>query len=108
AWEMIEGDPHGGVFEFTPSLISRLVRALRICGRPEDAIERARDGLARFPGFTDLVFEQATASIALGREAEAVAFYETCMEMGDAPSRYTATVGCGTYLPRIALAELAL
>ena len=28
--------------------------------------------------------------------------------MGDAPARYTATVGCGTYLPRIALAELQL
>ena len=31
-----------------------------------------------------------------------------CIEMGDAPSRYTATVGCGTYLPRVALAELLM
>jgi tetratricopeptide (TPR) repeat protein len=28
--------------------------------------------------------------------------------MGDASGRYTATTGCGTYLPRIALAELVL
>ncbi len=108
AWQMVESEDVGGAYEFTPSLIARLVKSLRVCGRPEDAIERARDGLARFPNFTDLVFEQATASLALGREAEAIAYYERCIELGDAPVRFTATVGCGTYLPRIALAELAL
>ena len=108
SWAMIEADPHGELYEFTPALISRLVKSLRVCGRQQDAIERARDGLARFPGFTDLVFEQATASVALDRETEAIAYYERCIELGDAPARYTATVGCGTYLPRIALAELHL
>jgi glycosyltransferase involved in cell wall biosynthesis/Flp pilus assembly protein TadD len=108
AWEMVEREEAQGSYEFTPSLVARLVKSLRVCGRPEDAIERARDGLARFPKFTDLVFEQATAALALGREAEAVAYYERCVELGDAPVRYTATVGCGTHLPRIALAELHL
>jgi len=108
AWAMVSAEPHGELYEFTPSLVARLVKSLRVCGRPEDAIERARDGLARFAGFTDLVFEQATAAVALGRESEAIAHYERCIEMGDAPARYTATVGCGSYLPRIALAELAL
>ena len=108
AWEMVEHEDVGGAYEFTPSLVARLVKSLRVCGRPADAIERARDGLARFPNFTDLVFEQASAALALGREAEAIAFYERCVELGDAPVRYTATVGCGTHLPRIALAELHL
>jgi tetratricopeptide (TPR) repeat protein len=108
AWEMIEQEDVGGAYEFTPSLVARLVKTLRVCGRPDDAIERARDGLARFAAFTDLVFEQATASLALGKRSEAIAFYERCIELGDAPVRYTATVGCGTYLPRIALAELHL
>jgi tetratricopeptide (TPR) repeat protein len=108
AWEMVEADPGGAVYEFTPSLVARLVKTLRVCGHPEEAIERARDGLARFPGFTDLVLEQASCAVALGREADAIAYYERCLELGDAPSRYTATLGCGTYLPRIALAELHL
>ncbi len=108
AWEMVENEDAGGAYEFTPALVARLVKSLRVCGRPQDAIERARDGLARFPNFTDLVFEQATAALALGREAEAIAFFERCIELGDAPVRYTATVGCGTHLPRIALAELHL
>ncbi|MGD0196487.1 MAG: glycosyltransferase [Solirubrobacteraceae bacterium] len=107
AWAMAEREDVG-TYEFTPSLVARLVKSLRVCGRPADAIERARDGLARFPNFTDLVFEQATASLALGQIDEAIAYYERCIELGDAPVRYTATVGCGTYLPRIALAELHL
>jgi glycosyltransferase involved in cell wall biosynthesis/Flp pilus assembly protein TadD len=108
AWQMIEVDNEQGVYEYVPSLIARLVKSLRVCGRPTDAIERARDGLARFPNFTDLVFEQATAAVALGLRAEAIAYYERCIELGDAPVRYTATVGCGTHLPRLALAELHL
>jgi glycosyltransferase involved in cell wall biosynthesis/Tfp pilus assembly protein PilF len=106
AWELVIAD--SGRYEFTPSLISRLVKALRACGRLQDAIARADDGLQRFPGFTDLVLEQAIATNLLGRREESIALFEQCIEMGDAPSVYTATVGCGTYLPRISLAEIRL
>ncbi len=58
--------PDRDSYEFAPALISRLVKALRACGRPADAIARAEEGLERFPGFTDLVLEQAIAAIALG------------------------------------------
>lgn len=91
---------------FVAALTSRHVRALRVCGRLEDAIARADEALERFPGFTDLVVEQASAAVRLGRIDDAIAYYERCIEMGDAPSRYTATVGMGTYLPTIALAEI--
>jgi glycosyltransferase involved in cell wall biosynthesis len=106
AWELIVSDPEGRTWGFMPALVSRLVRALRICGRHEDCIARADEGLVRYPGFTDLVYEQATALLALGRTDEALATYERCLEMGDAPSRYTATVGMGTFLPTIAIAEI--
>ena len=107
AWEMIlaqPDEPH----EFTPSLMSRMVKALRACGRAEDAIARADEGLTRFPGFTDLVYDQALAFVELQRRDEAIARFERCIEMGDAPARYTSLVGCGTYLPRISMAELHL
>ncbi len=106
AWSMVETDREGGAFEFAPTLIVRLVKALRICGRPAEAISRANDGLDRFPAFTDLVLEQAYSSLALGREAEARALFVECLQMGDAPSQYTAGLGCGSYLPRLALAEI--
>jgi glycosyltransferase involved in cell wall biosynthesis len=106
SWAMVESDSEGCTYEFAPTLVVRLVKALRICGRPEDAIARANDGLSRFPGFTDLVLEQAYSSLQLGREGQARELFEQCMEMGDASARYTAILGCGSYLPRLALAEL--
>jgi tetratricopeptide (TPR) repeat protein len=105
AWSMVQDHGEEG-HDYVPALVHRIVDALRFCGRPEDAIERAEDGLRRFPGFTDLVFGQALAALSLGREPEAIAYWERCIEMGDAPSRYGAAVGAGTYLPRISLAEL--
>lgn len=106
SWELIRSSPDCGRFEFAPALMSRLVKALRVCSRPQDALASAQEGLERFPGFTDLVLEQAIVTAALGQIDDAVELYERCIEMGDAPRRYTATVGCGTYLPRIQLAEL--
>jgi tetratricopeptide (TPR) repeat protein len=106
AWELIVSDPEGRTWGFMPALVSRLVRALRICGRPEDCLVRGDEGLARYPGFTDLVYEQASALLALGRTDEAIARFEQCVAMGDAPSKYTATVGMGTFLPTISLAEI--
>jgi tetratricopeptide (TPR) repeat protein len=83
-----------------------MVKALRACGRPTDAIARAEEGLLRFQGFTDLVLEQAIAAIALEQNERAIELLERCIEMGDAPRRYTATQGSGSYLPRLQLAEI--
>ena len=106
AWELIEHDPARRTWGFMPALASRLVRALRICGRHADCIARGAEGLARYPGFTDIVFEQASATLALGDTDGALRLYRRCVELGDAPSRYTSTVGMGTFLPTIAIAEL--
>ncbi|MGA9875589.1 MAG: glycosyltransferase family 2 protein [Solirubrobacteraceae bacterium] len=106
AWALLEALPDRDSYQFAPALMNRLVKALRACGRAADAIVRAEEGLERFHGFTDLVFEQAIAMLALGRQECAAELFERCIEMGDAPSRYTATVGSGTYLPRIQLAEM--
>jgi glycosyltransferase involved in cell wall biosynthesis/Flp pilus assembly protein TadD len=106
SWELLRGREDRDSVQFTPALLSRLVKALRACGRPHDAFARAADGLERFPDFTELVLEQAFAAVALGQEDRAIALYERCIEMGDPPRRYTARVGCGTYLPRVHLAGL--
>ncbi|HEY3829870.1 MAG TPA: glycosyltransferase [Solirubrobacteraceae bacterium] len=108
AWALLEQDPEADSYHFTPALASRLVGASRVCGHLQEAITVATLALQRFPGFTDLVIEQASASLQAGETERAIELYERCIEMGDAPSRYTATVGCGTYLPRLALAELHL
>jgi tetratricopeptide (TPR) repeat protein len=94
--------------EYSPSLMSRLVMALRMCGRLAEARATAAEGLAMFGDLTDLVLAQARIAQALGEEEEAVRLYHRATEMGDAPSKYGAMVGGGTFLPRLALAELCL
>ncbi len=106
AWKLLQSLPDRDSYQFAPALMSRMVKALRVCGRPTDAIARAEEGLLRFQGFTDLVLEQAIAAIALEQNERAIELLERCIEMGDAPRRYTATQGSGSYLPRLQLAEL--
>ncbi|WP_249009148.1 glycosyltransferase family 2 protein [Conexibacter sp. DBS9H8] len=105
AWEVATGTGPEAGGHYLPALAGRLVGALRQGGRPEQALVRAEEALLRFPDFTDLVYQQGLACLNLGRGDEAVAHLERCLEMGDAPSRYTAVVGCGTFLPEIVLAE---
>ncbi len=107
AWTLVQARGEDGN-DYVPTLVLRLVTALRACGKPKEAIARARDGLERFPAFTDLVFAQAQAALALGNEDDAIAYWEQCLEMGDAPARYGAAIGAGTHRPRIALAELSM
>jgi tetratricopeptide (TPR) repeat protein len=108
SWELMGSVADRDSYEFAPALVTRLVKALRVCGRPRDAIARSEEGLERYPGFTDLVLEQATAAVELGEGDRAIELLQRCIEMGDAPRQYTATVGSGTYLPRLHLAELLL
>ncbi len=83
---------------YGPSLLGRHVTALRVAGRVAEARAAAARGLELLPGFTDLVLEQALAARAEGELAEAAALLERCLELGDAPSAYAATVGAGSFL----------
>jgi tetratricopeptide (TPR) repeat protein len=106
AWEILQASGNHRALGFVPSLIQRYVAALRITGDHAGAHARAEEGLELFPGFTDLVLEQASAARDCGDTARAIELYERCLEWGDAPSRYTATVGAGTYIALVALADV--
>ncbi|MEA2449463.1 MAG: hypothetical protein QOG63_1395 [Thermoleophilaceae bacterium] len=107
AWNEMEDDPRRHNYPYVPSLASRVVIALREAGQLDEAHEQADAGLEVFPGFTDLVFHQANIAKERGDIDESRRLYRRCLEMGDAPARYTATVGCGSYLALMALAALA-
>jgi tetratricopeptide (TPR) repeat protein len=108
AWELIvaAGEVHSTFY--SPSLLSTLIRALRLSGQPAEAISFAQTGLGYFPAYTDLLLEQATSHLDLGERDAAQAQYERCVAQGDAPASFGGLVGSGTYLPRLALAKLAL
>jgi glycosyltransferase involved in cell wall biosynthesis len=106
SWDMSSKIENRGTFGFMPSLTSRLVRALRICGQHDEVFARGAEALDLLPGFTDIVFEQAMSARALEDEARAEELLELCLEWGDAPSSYSATNGCGTFLAMAALGDL--
>jgi glycosyltransferase involved in cell wall biosynthesis len=105
SWEMLEREGIEG-YGFVPSLVGRLTKAYRINGHNSDARKQAERGLELFPGFTDLILEQAHSwaqDLDLERAAE---HFERAIELGDAPSKYSPTVGCGTFLALTGLAEV--
>ncbi|MBX5441428.1 MAG: glycosyltransferase [Solirubrobacteraceae bacterium] len=106
AWEMVRDDPLKTSYGFLPSLCARLVKATRLCGRLDETLRRGDETLAFLPRFTDILFEQALAAQAKGDEEHAAQLLEQCLEWGDAPSVYTATRGCGTFLALAALGDL--
>jgi tetratricopeptide (TPR) repeat protein len=107
AWEGLRG-PDGRVqrLAFVPSLGSRYVRVLSSLGEHERVREVSEEVLERFPGFTDVVLEQGLSRHAAGDPAESERLFRLCLEMGDAPSTYSAQLGAGSYLARLALADL--
>jgi tetratricopeptide (TPR) repeat protein len=105
AWEKLAGDPERLEYGYFPSLCARLVKALNANGRHQEAIDQAGRILAELEGFTDLVLEQAMAYRGLGDRDAAIREFERCIAMGDAPSRFSATVGAGSFHARNLLAE---
>lgn len=91
---------------YAPALASRYVHALRNAGRLADVMAVGDEVLEIFPGFTDVVLEQALAAVAGGDGDRAEALLRRCLQMGDGPSRYSATVGCGTYRALVVLADV--
>ena len=107
AWEGLRGED-GRVrrLAFVPSLGNRYVRTLNGLGEHERVRELSTEVLGLFPGFTDVVLELALSTHRAGDAAEAERLLRQCLEMGDAPSSYSAAVGAGTYLARLALADV--
>ncbi len=106
SWEMLASDPGRAKLGYLPSLTVRLVKSLRLSGRHDEALARVAEGLELFPELTDLVLEQALIARAGEERDRAGELLDRCLEMGDAPSRYSPTVGSGTYLALVRLAEL--
>ncbi|HEX3690080.1 MAG TPA: glycosyltransferase [Solirubrobacteraceae bacterium] len=94
--------------EYVPALYTRLVMALRMVGKLIEADTTAAEGLELFPQFTDLVLAQARIAQMHGDTDTAKAMFARTIEMGEAPARYGPMVGSGTFLARLALAELHL
>ena len=91
-----EFEPRGSASAATGSIAQLRLRARRspaascarcaTTGDLDEAPPRGDEVLALFPGFTDVLLEQAIAAATLGDHATAIAQLERCLELGDAPS----------------------
>src|SRR3954452_9788454 len=106
AWSEVRTDPGVRSLGYVPSLVGRLATALRIAGAREELATHADDVLEVFPGYTDVVYERALAALHAGDLDAAAELLERCLEMGDAPSLYSATVGAGSYMAQSLLGEV--
>ncbi|MDX6596735.1 MAG: hypothetical protein QOE87_622, partial [Gaiellales bacterium] len=107
AWRGLRIEEEWQKTGFAPMLAARAARAQRECGRIEQARRVLVEAVALMPDYTDLSFELGLCAQAAGEPAEAERLLRHCLELGDAPSRYAATVGTGSHLALGVLAELA-
>jgi tetratricopeptide (TPR) repeat protein len=105
AWAQVKEDGNPRTFGFAPSLVGRLAACLRINRHLEELEAHVEEGLAIFPRFTDLVYELALGRFYAGELDAARTLFGRCLEMGDAPSVYSSTVGYGSYAAHVGLAE---
>jgi tetratricopeptide (TPR) repeat protein len=106
AWESLRSVPGMASAGYVPLLVSRAARARREAGDHAAAAQAVEDGLATYPDHTDLVMEAALSAREQGDLERARQLAERCLEMGDAPNQYAATVGTGTFLAMTVLAEI--
>lgn len=106
AWTELVGTGTLTLHGFSPALANRYVHALLAVGRFDEAEATARDALQTFEGYTDLVYAQAQIAVGRGEPERAMALFQRCLEMGDAPTKYTSAVGAGTFMALASLAAL--
>jgi glycosyltransferase involved in cell wall biosynthesis/Tfp pilus assembly protein PilF len=107
AWELLrEEDDDVLTFGFVPSLASRMAAMLRVNRRREDLKRHVDEAMAIYPGFTDLVFELAMDANTHSELDAAKAYIAQCLEMGDAPSAYSASLGHGSFVALTLLSEI--
>ena len=107
AWRDLHREGEWHTAGFAPMLAARAARAHRECGRIAESRAVLVEAVALMPDYTDLYFELALCAQAVGENDEAERLLRHCLELGDAPRRYAATVGTGSHLALGVLAELA-
>ncbi len=106
SWESLRTENRWQAAGYAPLLVARVATARRGAHDLPGARRAIAEGLAVFPDHTDLVLEQALCAKSEGDLREAADLARRCIEMGDAPTRYAATVGAGSFLAMGVLAEV--
>jgi tetratricopeptide (TPR) repeat protein len=85
---------------WSPLLVLRAAVARRMCRDHAGAVALAQEGLAAWPDYSDLVWEQARSHADCGDWEQAQRRASHAVELGDAPARYVAVSGKGSFQAR--------
>ena len=89
---------------WVPLLVNRTVSARRVTGDVEGAVALAGEALAWWPEYTDLEYERAQAYADVFDWERAATHARAALELGDAPARFVAVSGKGSFQARHLLA----
>jgi GT2 family glycosyltransferase/glycosyltransferase involved in cell wall biosynthesis/Flp pilus assembly protein TadD len=107
AWAALHREPEWHTAGYAPLLAVRAGRARRECGRIAEARELLAEAAGVWPDYTDVHFELAVCAQAMGDLDEAERLLRHCLELGDAPPRFVATIGAGSHVALGVLGEIA-
>ncbi len=107
SYRLIQREQGWHEIAYASLLATRLIGVRRRMGDLDAADQLAEMLLQVYPAFTDLVFERALAARERGDLVGAQAWFERCLEMGDAPARFAGMVGRGSFLALAALSSVA-
>ncbi|MDI3280274.1 MAG: tetratricopeptide repeat protein, partial [Bacillota bacterium] len=83
--------------EYAPFLLRNIANLLLAQGRFKEALNILQEAKAAYPGYTDLLYLEGQAYLALYRYTEAAQAFQRCLALGE-NSRYTSQRGVGSYL----------
>lgn len=92
--------------QFAPLMVQRTVVARRMDGDADGVAELVEEGLALWPAYTDLRFERALMRFDRGELDAAEVDVRAALAQGDAPARFVAIAGKGTFQARTLLARI--
>jgi tetratricopeptide (TPR) repeat protein len=106
AWDLLRREEGWSGKGYTPMLVARVAQVRREDGDTAAARVAIDEGLVRFPDHTELVLQAGLCAKDDGNLDEAACLAERCLALGEPPTRYSATVGCGSFLAQCLLAQV--
>jgi tetratricopeptide (TPR) repeat protein len=106
SWDLLRREEGWSGKGYAPMLAARVAQSRREAGDTAAARIAIDEALIRYPDHTELVLQAALCARDDGHLDEATRLAQRCLSMGEAPTRYSATVGSGSYLAQCLLGEV--
>lgn len=91
---------------YAPSLARKKAECLNIMQRHGEALEYLKKMTELYPDYTDLHYFKGMLYLQLNNYPAAIAAFEQCLRLGEAPARYVSEAGMAGFWPSFSLANI--